>query len=397
MHVSSTPSTPSSRSLLIATLVATGWQMWLHRYCLTSRVQRPAPTAKNSEAQMHLFGSRFRVALLLTTLVASQQIIAQGPPPHPPTADDVVTLPEARAVAVSPDGNTVLYVVEHFDLSGPAKNEWHTISSADTRDQKLNVPETFNPTGFMPDGASLFGTYRVGGSRSLAIVPLTDLARRASGDSVKPSRILSISSDMHAPVISPDGKRFAVLADPQAKDTLASVRMVVENGEQGVYVLGVDGSDGGWWCPSLNHIGQVSWTPDGSRLAIVSGTPHYGHHEVRSTIDLCGRDGVKHVADVAAPTSGLAWTGAGRTIVFASTTTDVLTPDHVWSVSVDGGQPVDKTPHLAGSAVGVSADPHGNVWVEMHKGVVVEIDRLRDGRLTPAYRWPDGIVAGLPR
>jgi dipeptidyl aminopeptidase/acylaminoacyl peptidase len=32
----------------------------------------------------------------------------------------------------------------------------------------------------------------------------------------------------------------------------------------------------------------------------------------------------------------------------------------------------------------------------MHKGVVVEIDRFQNGQLTPAYRWPDGIVARLP-
>ncbi len=346
---------------------------------------------------MHVQVSHGWLVLLAATVVGAQRIGAQSPASHAPTADDVVTLREARAVAVSPDGKLVLYVVQHFDLSGPAQYEWHTIDPAGTHDQKLNVPDSFNPTGFMPDGQSLFGTYRIAGSRSVAIVPLGDLLARANADTLKPSRIFSISSDVHTPVISPDGKRFAILADPESKDSLASVHTVVENGEQGLYVLGVDGSDGSWWCPTLNHVDQVSWTPDGSRLVVVSGTPRYGHHEAHSTIDLCGREGVKRVADVGAPTSGLAWADGGRTIVFASTTTDVLTPDHVWSVSIDGGQPVDRTPRLAGSAVGVNSDAHGNVWVEMHKGVVVEIDQFHNGQLTPAYRWPDGIVGGLPR
>jgi len=68
----------------------------------------------------------------------------------------------------------------------------------------------------------------------------------------------------------------------------------------------------------------------------------------------------------------------------------------VWTLPTDGGSPVDRTPHLDGSAVNVTGDAHGSVWAEVHKGVAVEIDRFQGGQLTPAYRWPGGIVTGLP-
>jgi dipeptidyl aminopeptidase/acylaminoacyl peptidase len=83
-------------------------------------------------------------------------------------------------------------------------------------------------------------------------------------------------------------------------------------------------------------------------------------------------------------------------LVFAGTTTPTLTPEHIWTVPVNGGKAVDRTPDLTGTATTVSADPRGNVWVEMHKGVITEVDTFHDGKLETAYRWPAGVVEGLP-
>ena len=174
------------------------------------------------------------------------------------------------------------------------------------------------------------------------------------------------------------GERFAVLADPRPKDTLASVHTVVEKRRRaplrhrrstGPRARG--GVPASTTLPkSPGRQTAISWP---SRV----GLPRSGITRSALTIDLCSQDGVKRIADLAAPTSGLAWTDRGRTLVFASTTTQVVTPDHVWTVSVNGGQPADQTPHLAASAVGVKGDPRGDVWVEVHKGVVVEIDRFQ--------------------
>ena len=80
-------------------------------------------------------------------------------------------------------------------------------------------------------------------------------------------------------------------------------------------------------------------------------------------------------------TSGIAWAQGGQELVFASTSTPVLTPEHIWTVPVGGGPAVDRTPNLLGTAVTVAGDPRGTVWVEMHKGVFSEVDTYRDGKL----------------
>ena len=118
---------------------------------------------------------------------------SQAPNPHPFGLDDIAKLRSAAAIAVSPDGNTVLYVVSYYDATGPQKNEWHTINMSGDGDHKLTLPEHFNPLGFMPDGSALYGSYRVADVQSLAIVPK---------DSAKPVKIFSIGSGMQAPITS---------------------------------------------------------------------------------------------------------------------------------------------------------------------------------------------------
>jgi dipeptidyl aminopeptidase/acylaminoacyl peptidase len=349
---------------------------------------------------MHRLPGCRAAALLMAAMLDTahpQAGSAQGPTTHPPSVEDVVEMHSAHATAISPDGGTVLYGVTYFNASGPAQHEWHTIGVSGDHDRTLHLPQGFAPAGFMPDGAALYGTYAVAPRHAVAIVPLS-AAIGATGrtDTTGPVRAFSISSDLYAPVIAPDGKRIAALADPRPPDTLASVRTVVENTPSRVYVIDLASGSGGWWCPGLTDVAQVAWSPDGARLAVASATPKIGHHEVRATIDLCDQNTVKRVADLSAPTSGLAWADGGRTLVFASTNTQVVTPDHIWTVPVDGGPAVDRTPQLAGSAVGVGGDARGAIWVEVHKGVIVEIDHFQDGQLTPAYRWPDGIVTRLP-
>ncbi len=83
-------------------------------------------------------------------------------------------------------------------------------------------------------------------------------------------------------MISPDGLRFAVLADPRKPDPLAGVHNVAENDQTSLYVIGANGTEGGWWCPSLTDVAEISWSPDSSQLAVVSQfQKKLGHHEVR--------------------------------------------------------------------------------------------------------------------
>ncbi|HEX9155584.1 MAG TPA: prolyl oligopeptidase family serine peptidase, partial [Nitrospira sp.] len=239
----------------------------------------------------------------------------------------------------------------------------------------------------MKDGAALFGLYEVEKKEQLAIVPI------ASG---QPTRIVVMPNGIRTAVISPDGMRFAMLGDPRPKDTSSEVHRVAENDVTSIYVAGISGQDGAWWCPELKSVVDIAWAPDGARIAVVTQTPKIGNHDFRSNIYVCDASGARRVAEIHNVTAGIAWADGGKTLAFASTSTDVLTPDHLWTIPVAGGEPVDRTPKLEGSVMGVWGGPRGNVWVEMHRGPVSEIYSYRDEKLELAYRWPGGTVQSPP-
>ncbi len=306
---------------------------------------------------------------------------------HPFGVDDYSALRRATAVAVSPDGKTLLYQLSFDGEKGPTKHEWHLVDVTGENAKKLELPESFRPTGFTKDGKALYGNYEVDKKAQLGTVPL-------SGGN--PTTIIALPNGIHGNWISPDGARFAFTADPRPEDPLDNVRHVAENDVNSLYVADATGGNGAWWCPELKDVGDVAWSADGSQLAVVTSYPKIGHHDVRSTIWVCTANGARKVADIANSVAGIAWANGGKDLAFASTTTDVLTPDHLWTVPASGGTPQDQTPKLEGSITGVSNDAHGTVWVDMHKGVITEVYAYRDGKLQPAYRWPGGVVFAPP-
>jgi len=335
---------------------------------------------------------RTRTFSMLTTLLAVATIIGTAYPAlaadkHPFGLDDYSALRHANASAVSPDGATILYAVAWNGDKGPVKHEWHLIGTDGSNPRKFDVPESFEPGGFTRDGGSLYGTYEVNKTSQLGIIPLGE---------DKPTKSLAVGSGVRSAQLSPDGTHFAILADPRKKDALAEVRTVVEEGQTSLYVAGAGDFNGSWWCPDLKNIASIAWSPDASQIAVVSGVPKIGHHEVESFIDICTAAGSRRIFSVKNFVSGIAWANGGKELVFAGTTTPVLTPDHLWTVPASGGSATDRTPKLEGSITSVASDPHGTVWVEMDKGAAIEVDSYRDGKLAPAYRWPDGTLKSLP-
>jgi dipeptidyl aminopeptidase/acylaminoacyl peptidase len=306
---------------------------------------------------------------------------------HPFGLKDYSALRGARALAISPDGKTVLFVVSFDGEKGPTKHEWRLVDVSGENNRKLDLPESFEPQGFLKDGVTLYGSYEVAKKAQLGIVPIA---------SAKPTQIISLPNGMHGAALSPDGSRFAVISDPRAQDPLAEVRHVVENDVVGLYVASTAGTEGAWWCPELKDISEFAWSPDGSQLAVVTQYQKIGHHDVRAATYVCSASGARRVTEINNAVAGIAWANGGKDLAFASTTTDVLTPDHLWTVSASGGTPKDQTPQLQGSIANVANDPQGTVWVEMHKGISEEIYAYRDGKLSPAYRWPGGTMTAPP-
>ena len=303
---------------------------------------------------------------------------------HPFGLDDYSELRSAGATAVSPDGKTILFGVRYDGQKGPTKREWHLIDASGENNRKLDLPESFHPQGFTKDGEALYGSLEVDKKGQLAIIPL---------QSGKPTQIISLSRGLHGAAISPDGTRFAALGDPRPADALSDVRHVVENEQTSMYVVSTNGRDGSWWCPELKDVNEFAWSADGTQLAVMTQTQKIGHHDMTSAIYVCTDLRTRKVADIANSAGGLAWVDGGKNIAFIGTTTEVLTPDHLWTVSAAGGAPADQTPKLDASISGVINDPHGTAWVQMNKGTIVEIYSYRDGKLEPAYHWPGGVVA----
>jgi dipeptidyl aminopeptidase/acylaminoacyl peptidase len=300
--------------------------------------------------------------------------------------DDYSALHSARVIAVSPDGNSILYDVTTDGVKGPTKHEFRMIDTSGENSRKLNLAEKFHPQGFTKDGA-LFGEYPVDNAGQLAVVPLA---------AEKPTVIIALPNGVETAIISPDGARFALLANPVPKDPLAGVHTVWENEENRLYVVDVHGTGGAWWCPGLNSVTDFAWSHDSSSLAVITQFPKLGHHDLHSFVNVCSASGARQLAEIPNGTAGIAWSADGQEIIFASTTTSTLTPEHIWSVPVSGGAPADRTPQLAGTATTVTSDAQGSVWVEIHKGVVTEIARFRGGKLEPGYRWPAGIIDDPP-
>jgi dipeptidyl aminopeptidase/acylaminoacyl peptidase len=324
---------------------------------------------------------RIAGALIFCNLTAAPLVAADK---RPFSSSDFTSLRSATPVAISPDGKAILLDVHFFEEKGPAKDEWRTVPAAGGDALKLDLPEKFTPSGFTRDGA-LFGEYRIDDQTQLAIVPIT---------SGKPTVIFTLPRGSHAPAISPDGAKIAVLADARPKDK-HDQHNVIENDEASLYVFDLSSHGGGWWCQELRAISDFAWSKDSSRLAVVTQLSKLGNHEAHSVLNVCGADGSHQLADVPTITAGVAWSADETELVFASTKTPTLTAEHVWTVAISSGAPVDRTPDLDGTATTVR-DHHGAVLVEVHRGVRTEIDSFLGGKLTPQLRWPSGTTIGMP-
>ncbi len=199
------------------------------------------------------------------------------------------------------------------------------IDASGENNRKLDLPDSFEPQGFLHDSATLYGSFKVANKSQLAIIPLA---------SAKPTQIISLPRGLHGAVPSPDGSHFAVLSDPRPEDPLADVRNIVENDVSGLYIASANGTDGAWWCPELKDISDFAWSADGSQIAVVTQFQKIGHHDVRSAIYTCSASGAHRLAEINNSVSGIAWANGGKDLAFASTTTSVLTPDHLWTVPV---------------------------------------------------------------
>lgn len=340
------------------------------------------------------------LAGVLGIAVAGAAGITAAQAKAPFTAQDWAKLHGAYAFAVAGDG-TILYVVGYGAEKGPTQHEWWTMNADGSHAKKLELPKGFEPMGFTRDGKSLYGAWKVNDQQQFAIFAVTDGKAAAA-----PSTVVVLPRGVEGAMPSPDGKRFVLTADPRPPDPMDAFRHVHEAKQTGLYVVNANGTDGAWWCGNLKHVtgmltvgggsNAAAWNANSDELAVLSQTPRTGYHYVAASIDVCSASGSRHVADIPNAVNGITWMDDGKEIAVLSTKSNVLTPEHVWTMPAAGGAAVDKTPALDGTAVQIAGDVQGRVWVLVYHGVQAEVDRFEDGALKRAYRWPAGTIYGVP-
>ncbi len=336
---------------------------------------------------------RWIAVLFSIGLSLGSSTAASAATPHPFGVDDWTALRSAAPHAVAPDGRTILYEVTHGQPKGADKHEWWTIATDGTHAQKLTLPKSFHPSGFTKSASELYG--------SLTIKDVDQLATWTIGTK-RAHALTHLTESIGATILSPDGSRYAVVSDPQPVDPLDKVRTVVQNDRSSLYVVNADGSHGAWWCAGHDDVAGFAWSPDGSKIALLQQTPKIGHHRVTGAIDICTATSVKHVAsidtavanEIPYPGAGIAWTDGDKTLAFLSTTTDVITPDHIWTVPASGGTPVDRTPNIPVSIQALRGDAQGHVWVTVAAGVQTNVVEFKDGGMGASFA--NGGVVGMP-
>jgi len=334
----------------------------------------------------HNFGG----VLTAIGLIAGGLHPALGQAKHAFSLEDWAALPTAAPKAVSPDGNWILYSVMHGASKGPFVFELRLMHPDGSGNRRIELPDNFDLRGFTVDGR-LFGSFRAKSGPEIAVFSLSSLGKDGT-----PEVEIKLPAGAQNATVSPDGRRLALTLDPRPADPLAAVHTVVRADESSLYVVNMDGTDGGWWQKQLKNVGQIVWSPDSSRVAAVSTNPKIGFHSIKSTIDVCTESAATRVTTIDNSVGSLVWTEGGKSLAFLTTTSATLNPDHIWTVPTKGGRPIDLTPKFNGSVMGLTADGHGAIWALVEHGVRDEIDLFANGRLTRKYAWPDGSFGNLP-
>ena len=198
---------------------------------------------------------------------------------------------------VSPDGTKIAFISgpRHFAYGPGAEGERliiHTVLTGESKE--IALPERFeallNPLKWSPDGERIaFVGIDYGRPQKEWKLAVYTVGTDGSG-------LTRITEAASGPAWSPDGRRFAV-AVPRARDKAS------------LYTFAADGSrprlispslPRPWAFPELTWMGDLSWSPDGSRLLLkhhgygipLNGSPpaYYGPPRFLSGRDLLGED-----------------------------------------------------------------------------------------------------------
>ena len=270
------------------------------------------------------FHARRALTLTATLVVlAALTATAETFTPH-----HVARVRAVSAVAVAPDGSAVAYTLvvprqPLLDSDGPAWEELHVVSRDGVSRPFVTGEVNVTALRWAPDGKALWFLAKRGkdAARSLYALPM---------DGGEARRVLTHDTDIHAYGASPDGKRIAFVARetvPAPKRDLEKKgfsQQVYEEDVPWMRVWIATPSETGAKPRKLDLPGSASsvlWSPVGDRLAVVlAPTPLVDDDLMQRRVHIVDPERGAVVANLANPgkLGAVAWSPDGRRVAMVS-------------------------------------------------------------------------------
>lgn len=308
---------------------------------------------------------------------------------RPMTIDDLLAIKSVSDPQISPDGQTVVYVVAELDRSTDKTNSslWSIPISGGEPKRLTTAPGTNNHPRWSPDGKTVAFVSSRGGSSQIWLLPI---------DGGEPRQLTRLPIDVSGPIWSPRGDRIAFVAEVYpgtTPDQTAAKDKEKEAAKSKVRVYDrlMIRHWNVWDEAKRSHLfvadeasGEArDLTP---RLEVNTPPAPFGG----STDYAWSPDG-KELAFTAEPAQDTAW----------STNTDI------WTVPADGGEPRNRTEANLGADAQPSYSPDGkflahvsqsrsgfesDLWVlkvqKREGGETIDVSSYLD-RPVQSYAWRD--------
>ena len=238
------------------------------------------------------------------------------------TASDLLLLRTAAAPAISPDGGWIAYVVqEPPDTSIGERRTQADIWVVDAEGKRGPRRFAFGPANeyspkFSPDGRWIGFLSNRGGAVQVHRI-------RTDGGEAVPVTALEGGVGFFA--WSPDGSRLAVIAaDPKpaerkrAEEKGSDERFIDHEDRFGrLWVVDVESGEGAIVTPDSLHVQSAAWSPDGSRLAIITARrPTNEETYFHSELEIIDSDGGERTFIEAKVGGPVRWSPDGGSLVF---------------------------------------------------------------------------------
>jgi dipeptidyl aminopeptidase/acylaminoacyl peptidase len=309
--------------------------------------------------------------------------------------DTVFATHQFKEVAITTDGSHVAWV-EQWPLSETQyQNHIFVAGSAPGTAQRVNVSGSENDHGltWSPDGKQLAFLADVNGSVRLHVFNLATKKVRVVG---------TIAGNLSIPKWSPEGSEIAVLVKGAAPGSENAIGEWIRRDTVPETIVLVDPLSG-----AMKHVGpadlniyEYDWSPDGKHIAATGATGDGNDNwwfAKLFRIDV-GDDKTTVLVTPALQIASPVWGPDGKSIAFlGGLMSDFIAPGgEVFVVGAEGGEAIDITPGLAGSATGLSWKQPGQVLFseDLDGGTAIGSAGVHDRQVKTLWQGEDNVSTG---